>query len=301
MLDKQEKKEKTKKTLLVIDANSVMHRAFHALPPLTTKKGELVNAVYGFLLVFLRAIKEFKPDFITICFDSAAPTFRHDKFIQYKTKRKKAPQEFYDQIPKIKEILKSFNVAIFEKEGFEADDIIGTICHIAPKKQVFPKLEIIVLSGDSDILQLVNETTRVYFLKKGVKDIVLYDIDKVKEKYEGLSPEQILEFKALRGDPSDSIPGVLGIGEKTAIELLKDFKTLEGVYDNIALIKDSVRKKLIDHKDEAFLSRQLAEINKNVPIDFNLKDCEWLNGYRKENARAILEKFEFNSLINRLP
>jgi DNA polymerase-1 len=162
-----------KKRLIIIDSNSLIHRAYHALPSLTTKKGELVNAVYGFLLVFLKVIKEFQPNYIAATFDSAAPTFRHKRFKEYKAKRPPAPEELYQQIPKVKEILTAFRVPIFEKEGFEADDIIGTIAKKAPKKQVIPEIETIILSGDLDTLQLVNPKTKVYSLRKGVKDTIL--------------------------------------------------------------------------------------------------------------------------------
>ena len=289
-----------KKRLIIIDSNSVIHRAFHALPPLTTKDGEVVGAVYGFLLVFFKAIKEFKPDFVVATFDVKGPTFRHEKYKEYKAKRPKAPQELYDQIPKVKEVLKSFNVKIFEKQGFEADDIIGTIAKQAPRKQVIPELETIILSGDSDTLQLVNSNTKTYALRKGVKDTVLYDKDRVMEKYQGLMPKQLIDYKALRGDPTDNIPGVAGIGEKTATNLIKEYGTLEEVYDNLALIDTKTREKLVQHKDEAFLSRDLVEINKAVPLDFNLQECQW-GGYDKEKALQMLKDFEFHSLIPRLP
>ncbi len=203
---------KQQKQLIIIDSNSVIHRAFHALPPLTTKKGEIVNAVYGFLLVFFKAVKEFKPDFIAACFDFPAPTFRHKKFKDYKAKRPVAPKELYSQIPIVKEVLGVFNVSVFEKQGFEADDIIGTISEKFPKKQVLPEVEIVILSGDLDTLQLVNKNTKVYLLKKGVKNTVLYDETLVKERYSGLNPEQLVDLRALRGDPSDNIPGIIGIG-----------------------------------------------------------------------------------------
>ena len=188
------------KRLIIIDSNSIIHRAYHALPRLTTKKGELVNAVYGFLLVFFKAIREFQPDYIAACFDFPGPTFRHKKFKEYKAKRPPTPKDLVSQIPKVKEILDAFSVLIFEKEGFEADDIIGTISCLVSRKQVLPEIETIILSGDLDILQLVDSKTKVYTLRKGVKDVVLYDENLVKEKFQGLTPEQILDFKALRGD-----------------------------------------------------------------------------------------------------
>ena len=296
-----------KKSLIIIDCNSIIHRAYHALPPLTTKKGELVNAIYGFLLVFLKAIREFQPDFIAATFDFPAPTFRHKKFKEYKAKRPPAPKELYQQIPKVKEILKRFNVPIFEKEGFEADDLIGTISQLAPKKQILPRVETIILSGDLDTLQLINPQTKVYSLRKGVKDVVLYDEKLVREKFQGLKPEQLLDFKALRGDPSDNIPGVCGIGEKTAIELLLVFGSLENVYKQLKenpekaeTLKPKLKEILLKYEGQAFLSKDLARINKNTPLDFNLEKCRWVD-YNKEKAARALKKLEFFSLIKKLP
>jgi len=299
--------EKEKKRLILIDSNSVIHRAFHALPPLTTKKGELVNAVYGFLLVFLKAIKEFQPDFIVACFDFPAPTFRHKKFKEYKAKRPPAPKELYSQIPKVKEILKAFEVPVFEKEGFEADDLIGTISKKFPQKQVFPKIETIIISGDLDTLQLVDDNTKAYLLRKGVKNTVLYDKNLTKEKYSGLNPDQLVDFRALRGDPSDNIPGVTGIGEKGAINLLREFGTLENLYqelekkgEKLKNIKPRLRKLLLQQKEQAFLSKELAKIKKDVLVELNLKKCRWGN-YDKEKVVQELKRFGFHSLLKRLP
>ncbi len=296
-----------KKRLIIIDSNSLIHRAFHALPPLTTKKGELVNAVYGFLLVFLKAVREFQPDFVAACFDFPAPTFRHKKFKAYKAKRPPAPEELYQQIPRVKEVLRGFNVPIFEKEGFEADDIVGTIVRLAPKEQVIPKIETIILSGDQDTFQLVSPDVKVYALRKGVKDTILYDQQMVKEKYQGLVPEQLLDFKALRGDPSDNIPGVTGIGEKTAKDLLFQFDNLENLYKELEgslsgakKLKPKLRELLLKYKEQAFLSKSLAQIQKDVPIDFNLKKCRW-GEYSRRKMGETLKNLEFHSLVKRLP
>jgi len=295
-----------KKRLIVIDGNAVIHRAFHALPFLTTKKGELVNAIYGFLLVFFKAIKDFQPDFVAATFDFPGPTFRHKKYKLYKAQRERAPEELYQQIPKVKEILKNFNVQIFEKKSFEADDLIGTISKKASQKQIFSKIETIILTGDLDALQLVDKNTKVYALRKGVKDAILYDKEKVKEKYDGLTPEQLIDFKALRGDPSDNIPGVLGVGEKTAIALIKEFGTSENLYEELKensekakKIKQSLRKKLLDCKKQAIVSKMLAEIKLDVPIEFDLEKCRW-GGYNKDKVIRVLKNYEFKTLINRL-
>lgn len=298
---------KEKKCLIIIDSNSIIHRAFHALPPLATKKGELVNAVYGFLLVFFKAIREFGPDFAAAAFDLPLPTFRHKKFKEYKIKRPPTPEGILFQLPKIKEVLKCFNVPVFEKEGFEADDIIGTIAKLVQKSGISSGVETIILSGDLDVLQLVDSQTKVYALRKGVKDIVLYDETLVKEKYQGICPEQIIEFKALRGDPSDNIPGVKGVGEKTAIELIKKFGSIENLYlqlerktEETKSISARLKEVLLQEKEQAFLSRELSEIKRNVDIDFDLEICRWRK-YEQKKVTQILEDFEFHSLVARLP
>ena len=292
-----------KKRLIIIDSNAVIHRAFHALPPLKTKKGELVNALYGFLLVFLRVIKEFNPDFIAAVFDLPGPTFRHYKYKLYKANRPKTPDELCSQFPKVKDILRSFNVEVFEKQGFEADDIIGAISKKASKKQIFPELETIILSGDLDTLSMVDKYTKAYILRKGVKDIVLYDEEKVKEKYDGLLPSQLTDLRALRGDASDNIPGVFGIGEKTAISLIKKFNTLENLYEelrkNTDEIKPAVKQKLLDYKEQAFVSKTLAEIRYDAPVEFDLNKCKW-GDYDREKMIKIFEDYNFKSLISRI-
>ncbi len=295
------------KRLLVIDGNALVHRAYHALPPLNTKKGELVNAVYGFLLVLFKAIKDLQPEYIAATFDLAAPTFRHEQFKEYKAKRQKAPEELYQQLAKVKEVLTAFKIPVYEKEGFEADDLIGTIATQAPKKQAFPAMETIIVSGDMDNLQLVNKQTKVFALRKGIRDTVLYDEELVKEKYGGLMPSQLQDYRGLRGDPSDNIPGVTGIGEKIAIELLKEFGTLENLYEQIEQnssqvekIKPGVLQKLKSYKEQAFFSKQLAEIYCSVPIDFDLKNCHF-GDYDQEKAKQALRNLEFFSLLNRMP
>lgn len=298
--------DKTKR-LIIIDGHAVLHRAFHALPPLTTKKGELVNAIYGFLLVFFKALKEFQPDFVAATFDLPRPTFRHEKFKQYKAKRPKMADELAEQIPKVKDILRAFDVPIFEKEGFEADDLIGALAQQAEQKQVFPKIETIIVSGDLDTLQLVDERTKVYALRKGVKDTVLYDEARVKERFEGLEPSQLLDYKALRGDPSDNIPGASGIGEKTALMLIKEFGNIEALYEAIEKnapeaekISSSVRTKLLLSKEQVLLSKMLVNIRRDAPITLDLKECRW-GGYDKEKAAQALRDFEFYSLIEKMP
>lgn len=293
-----------KKRLVIFDGNALIHRAYHALPPLTTPKGELVNAVYGFLLVFLRAIKEFKPEFVVVTFDFPAPSFRRQKYEPYKATRKKAPDDLYSQIPKTKEILSKLGAQVFEKQGYEADDIIATIARGVSQDKSLDSMETIIVSGDLDTLQLVDDKTKVYALRKGVKDIILYDEKMVQEKYGGLVPKQLADFKALRGDPSDNIPGVFGIGEKTAVTLIKEFNSIEELYS--ALDKDKLpenvnkklKERLKEYKEKSFLSKDLAQLEYNVPIDFNLEKCRW-GMPNKETITRSLGDYGFNSLINR--
>jgi len=293
--------------IIIIDSNSVIHRAYHALPRLTTKKGEVVNAVYGFLLVFLKAIKSFQPDYIAATFDMPGLTFRHKKYKEYKAKRPPVAEELYKQFPLVKEVLKAFNVQIFEKDGFEADDIIGTIASRVKDGEKPIGVSTIILSGDLDTLQLINPDTKVYVLRRGVKDVVLYDEKMAEERFGGLTPKQLIDYKALRGDPSDNIPGVGGIGDKTAIDLLLGFGTLENIYreigkktENSKNIKAKLQEALVAEKEQAFLSKNLVEIEKNVPIDFDLEKCKW-GEYDQENVVEVLKKMEFHSLVKRLP
>jgi len=289
-----------KKRFIIIDSNAVIHRAYHALPPLTNKKGELINAIYGFLSFFLKTIKDFQPNYIAAAFDSPGPTFRHSEYKEYKATREKVPDELLSQIPKLKEILKSFGVQVFEKKGLEADDIIGIVSAGIPKD-----IEVIILTGDMDIVQLVKKNIKVYSLKRGVKEGVLYDEEKVKEKYDGLNPLQVVDFKALRGDPSDNIPGVPGIGEKTAIELLKKFGSIENLYNKLEKnsenleIKESLKEKLLTFKNQAFLSKKLARIKKKDSINFSLENCCW--GLDKlDKILEVLKKHGFKSLVSRV-
>ena len=293
-----------KKTLLIIDANSIIHRAWHALPPLSTPKGEDVHAVYGFFLVFFKVLKAFKPDYIAAAFDAPGPTKRQKTFSEYKAKRVKAPDELYAQIPLIKEALGELGIPVYEKQGFEADDYIGTVATLAARRQVHPPVETIIVSGDQDAFQLINEKTKVYTMRKGIQDTVLYDEKAVEKRFGGLKPDQIIDYKALRGDPSDNIPGVTGIGEKIAIELLNKFGSLENLYtlleagETAGKIKPRVAQLLTDYKDQAFLSQQLATIEKNAPINFRLPDLVWQEDIVK--IQKVLERFGFHALAQRI-
>ena len=287
----------TSKKLLLIDANALMHRSYHALPPLTTKKGELVNAVYGFTSTLLSVIDKFKPDYIVASFDLPGPTFRHKEFEQYKATRVKAPDEFYAQIPRVREIVGAFNIPIYEKESFEADDVIGTLVKQSEKNS--EDIENIIVTGDLDTLQLVSPKTKVYTMRRGLSDSVLYDEEKVKERYE-LEPQQLADFKGLRGDPSDNIPGVKGIGEKTAIELLKKHGTVEEVYEHVDDFKGAVREKLERDKVQALLSKKLATIATDSPVGLEIKKAE-VHDFNREKVVSLFSELNFYSLLKRLP
>jgi len=294
--------EKENKKILIIDGNALIHRSFHAIPPsLRTKKGVLVNAVFGFTSFLLKALAEFKPEYIVLTLDKAGKTFRHESFSDYKATRTKAPDELYEQIPIIKDLAKAFNIKTYELSGFEADDLIGTICKKLNDKD---DLEKIIITGDMDTLQLINKNTKVYTMSRGLSDSVLYDIKKVKERY-NLRPNQIIDYKSLRGDPSDNIPGVKGVGEKTAIQLLNDFDNLENLYNNLEnknnlnKIKERIQGLLSEYKDNAYLSQKLATINKDAPIDISLNELKFPN-YKNRDVIDLFQELEFNSLIKRL-
>ncbi len=285
------------KIIVLLDGNAIIHRSFHALPPFTTKKGELVNAVYGFSSTLLAVIDKFKPEYIVATFDLKGPTFRHEKFEDYKATRVKAPDELYSQIERVKEVVKTFNIPIYEKEGFEADDMIGTIA----KKIITQEngVESIIVTGDLDTLQLVDNKTKVYTMSRGLSKAVLYDEAAVSGRYGGLLPLQLRDFKGLRGDTSDNIPGVKGIGEKGAINLLNEYKTLEGVYQNIANVKGAIKEKLEKDKMLAFTSKELGTIKLDVPFDFNLEACR-THDFDRQKLIDLFRELGFYSLIKRL-
>jgi DNA polymerase-1 len=285
------------KKLILIDGNAIVHRSFHALPPLTNRKGEMTNAVYGFSSVLIKVINELKPDYMVAAFDLAAPTFRHIEYDQYKAKRVKAPDELYAQIPRTKEVLQAFGVPVLEKEGFEADDIIGTVA----KKYTNKEIDILIITGDLDTLQLIDDNIRVYTMKKGLSDTMIYGEKEVEERY-GLKVSQMIDYKALRGDPSDNIPGVKGVGEITATSLLKEFKTLDNLYKNVGKVKSkNVLEKLKKDKQMAYFSKSLATIRLNVPVKIDLKQLDWQNHFNMDKVRELFGELGFNTLLRRLP
>ena len=286
---------KKAKTLVLLDGNALIHRAYHALPPLTTKKGEIVNAVYGFTLTLLGVLEKFKPDYIAASFDLPGGTFRDELYADYKATRAKAPDDLYAQIPRVKEVVTAFNIPIYEKAGFEADDCVGTLARQAEKEGV----DTIIVTGDMDTLQLVTPKVKVFTMRKGLKDTVLYDEAGVVAKY-GLTPSQIIDYKGLCGDASDNIPGVKGIGQKTASVLLQEYTNLEGVYAALEKLKPAVAEKLKRDKENAFLSRKLGTIDTVCPVNLSLSDAV-AKDYDREKIATLLKEFEFFSLLKRIP
>lgn len=286
-----------KKILILLDGNALVHRSYHALPPLTSKSGELVNAVYGVALTLLSVLEKFHPEYIAASFDLAGPTFRHEKFADYKATRVKAPDELYAQLPRVKELVRAFNIPIYEKEGFEADDCVGTLARQASEND--SEIQTIIVTGDNDALQLVNDRVKVFALRKGVKDTVLYDEAGVVAKY-GFSPKTLIEFKGLRGDASDNIPGVSGIGEKGATDLLKKYETIEEVYAHLDELLPALRKKLEAGRESAFLSRELGTIDRNVPVSIDLEACR-ARSFDRGAVETLFRELGFFSLIKKIP
>jgi len=291
---------KTKPKLIIIDGNALIHRSFHALPPtIRTKSGQLVNAVYGFTSFLLKALNEFHPEYVILTLDKKEPTFRHEEYAAYKATRVKAPDELYEQIPLVKKVAEAFNIPIFELSGFEADDLIGTICAQTAKEK---NLEKIIITGDLDTLQLVDAKTKVYTMSRGLSDSVLYGAAEVRARYQ-LNPDQIIDYKALRGDPSDNIPGVRGIGEKMASELLVEFQTLDGVYAAVKKNSPKIKPRLLEllkqSRDNAYLSQRLATINQQAPIKISLAKVKF-SSFQLENVLPLFSEFEFKSLLNKV-
>ena len=281
---------------MVIDGNSLIHRAFYALPLLSTKDGIYTNGVYGFLTMLYRIREEYDIDYLCVAFDMKGPTFRHEAFDLYKANRQSTPNELAQQFPMLKEVLSAMNIAQLELEGYEADDIAGTLSKIGEENQ----MEVILVTGDNDYLQLSSDNTKVLITKKGITQLEEYDEKRIIDEY-GIIPKQFIDLKGLMGDNSDNIPGVPGIGEKTGIKLLKKFGTMENLYDNIDKVSGKKRKEsLIEHKSMAFLSKRLGEIIRNAPIDFSIeelkvKEPDW------EKLSELYEMFEFNSLLSKIP
>jgi DNA polymerase-1 len=290
--------EKTdKKRLVVIDGKSVFYRGYYAMSYLSTKDGKPTGGVYGFAVMALEVIKRLNPDYVCVAWDKPKTNIRKrlELYPEYKAGRKPAPPDFYEQIPILHELLDAFGWPLYELDDYEADDIMGTLAVKAEKAGI----ETILVTSDLDLLQMINDSIQVYALKKGLSNIDLFHPESFTEKY-GIDVSQFLDLKALKGDSSDNIPGVPGIGEKGATELLKQYETLDNVYENINLIKDSVKSKLVAGKELAYLSKKIAAIWTDAPVDLDLDSLD-VAKCNPEKVREILQKLEFKTLVRQLP
>ncbi|GGA81851.1 DNA polymerase I [Ornithinibacillus halotolerans] len=283
------------KKLVLIDGNSITYRAFFALPLLNNDKGVYTNAVYGFTTMLLRILEEQKPTHLLVAFDAGKTTFRHSKYKEYKGGRQKTPPELSEQFPLVRELLNAFNIRHYELENYEADDIIGTLAKQGNEKD----FEVAVISGDKDMLQLVSDKVTVNVTKKGISEVEAYTPEYLTTKME-ITPDQIIDLKALMGDSSDNIPGVPGVGEKTATKLLKEYKTLENLYEHLDEVSGKkLKENLTNHKDDAFMSQELATINCESPIEIAVDDVSY-EGYSPQQVTNIFKDLGFQSLLNRI-
>lgn len=283
-----------KKKLVLLDGNSLFNRAFFALPPLMNKKGFYTNAIYGFATMTNNIIENHRPDYMAVAFDLKGPTFRHQQYGDYKAGRKGMPDELRMQVEPLKKMVDAMGITRAEFEGYEADDIIGTLSAFGEKEG----LEVIIVTGDKDALQLASENTTILITKKGISEVEAYDDKMVMERY-GLTPTEFIDLKALMGDKSDNIKGVAGIGEKTGIKLLQEYKSIEGIYENLDDIKGATKTKLENDKESAFLSKKLAKIVRNMPIDVDLQELVYRGPDTAELA-GMYREFEFTSLLTKL-
>lgn len=290
--------KEVKNRLVVVDGNAILHRAYHALPnSLTSKDGKPINAVYGFVSILLKVIQDLLPTYIIVCFDEKEPTFRHEEFKDYQAHRPEMDKELDSQFDITRKVVSAFGIPIHSKPGYEADDVIATLASQASKQGTVE--DVVIVTGDRDILQLVSSKVKVYLPTRGLSEGLLMDTSGVIEKM-GVKPSQIVDYKALVGDPSDNYPGVSGIGPKTAENLLDKYQDLSGVYKNIGRIKDSVAKKLRQGRDSAYLSQKLAQIVNDVPdVEFDYKaSSEW-----QVAGKPVLDLFAklgFKTLTNRV-
>jgi DNA polymerase-1 len=291
--------------LVLLDAHAIIHRAYHALPDFSTSQGEPTGGLFGVSTMLMNIIKELKPDYLAACYDLPKPTFRHEAYDEYKAGRKEADDALVSQIIRSRDIFSAFNIPIYEAEGFEADDILGTIAEKLKKE----KVDVVIASGDMDTLQLVDDArVQVYTLRKGMNDTVLYDEAAVKERF-SFGPEQLPDFKGLSGDPSDNIPGIVGIGAKTATTCITHFGSIEAMYKALgkkgeraledAGLKPKARSLILEGEDDALFSKTLATIRRDAPIDFMLPKEKWKDTLDPSTVEALFAELEFRSLTNR--
>ncbi|MBI2596590.1 hypothetical protein HYW41_00300 [Candidatus Daviesbacteria bacterium] len=288
------------KHLVLVDGNALLHRAYHATPPFSTSYGELINAVYGFSSMLLRTLNELKPDFLAIAWDEKGPTFRHQAYTQYKATRGPADDGLSSQYDRVYQVVKAFNIPEFRLSGYEADDLIGALATQSSKLKA-QKLEVIIVTGDRDIMQLIDENIKVLMPKKTLQDVGLYGVEEFVAKY-GFMPPQMIDYKALAGDASDNIPGVAGIGDVTATKLIHQFGSIEKIYlpKNLKTLPERMQKLLAEGAESAVMSKKLATLDTNAPVKLDLAACR-VHDYDANKVRELFEELEFKSLINRLP
>ena len=287
----------SKERLLILDGHSLMYRAFYALPALTNSDGIYTNAVYGFTSMLLKMKEEFEPDYIVTTFDRKAPTFRHEEYKDYKAGRKKMPDELIGQFPIVRELLEKMAIDIFELDGFEADDLIGTLSVFAEKKG----LEVFIVTGDRDALQLATDNVKIVINKKGMSEKEIYDRNRIIEDF-GVTPTEFIDVKGLMGDASDNIPGVPGVGEKTAYKLIKEYKSIENLLMNLEKVSG---KKLVEnlttYSEQAIFSKKLATIITSVPMEMDLESIKSKEKYDVRAVKDLFYKLQFKSLIGKIP
>lgn len=283
------------KKLILIDGNAIFHRAYHSLPPFATSRGEVTNAIYGFLRMLIELYRKEKPDYLSVAWDRQAPTYRHTEFKEYKAQRAAPPEDLYPQLPRLKEVLQAFQIPQMEMDGYEADDLLGTAVHQAEKTK---DLRVVIVTGDKDAFQLVSDSTTVMTPVKGVSEVEMYDKIKVEQKM-GVRPDQIIDYKALCGDTSDNIPGVPGIGPKQATGLLKKYDRFENIYHHLEELSPGQRAKLEDGRASGILSKRLVTIQLDAPVELDLEKCR-THQILYDKAKKLFDDLEFKTLGRKL-
>ncbi len=282
---------------MLLDGYGLVYRGYYALPPLTTSHGELVNGVFGFASIVLRGIADLQPDYVAVSFDLPGPTFRHDQYAEYKATRQRMPDDLRDQFPKVREVVKALRIPVYEMQGYEADDVIGTITRQLESNE---NLETTIVTVDLDMLQLVGPRTRLMTTRSGVENTIIYDLARIDERF-GLRPDQMVDYKALKGDPTDNIPGVPGVGEKTAAKLIREFGDLDSLLARLdEVTPEKLRDKLREHREQMEMGRHLSRIVTDLPIEFHLESAR-LSDYDRDTVVRLFREYEFRTLIERLP
>lgn len=280
------------KKFVIIDGHALIYRGYYAIPQLRTQSGELVNAVYGFSTVLLSMLLKLRPDYLAVALDLPGPTFRHEAFEGYKATRAETPDDLHPQVPRVRQVTEAFQIPVFERPGFEADDLIGTL---SKKISAHPEVEFLIVSGDMDLTQLVNDQVKMLSPLSGFNDVKTYDTQAVMDKF-GIWPNQIVDYKALVGDTSDNIPGVAGVGKKTAAKLLFEYETLDGIYNNLGAIKGALHEKLVRDREAAYQSQHLARIVTDMDVNFDLESCH-THDVDASRIKMLFQELEFRRLL----